>query len=96
MPIVMMKKWKGITAERYDKARKLVNWERNVPKGTIFHVASDKEGARVTDVWESAEEFNNFVKTRLMPGVQQLGIAAEPAVEIYPTHTIFAPAYKSN
>jgi hypothetical protein len=96
MPIVMVMKWKAITPELYEKARKLVNWEGNVPKGAIFHVASfDKEGLRVTDVWDSAEDCNNFVKNRLMPGVQQIGIKGEPQVEIFPTHAIFAPAYKS-
>jgi hypothetical protein len=36
---------------------KTVNWEGNVPKGAIFHVAAfDKEGLRVTDVWETAED----------------------------------------
>jgi hypothetical protein len=28
-----------------------------------------------------------------MPGVKQLDIPGEPAVEIYPTHRIFTPGY---
>lgn len=96
MPVAMIMKWKGITREQYDKVRKLVNWEGNVPKGALFHVAAfDNDGLRVNDVWASAEDFDNFVKTRLMPGVQQLGIKGEPQVEIFPTHAIFAPGYKA-
>ena len=95
MPVVMIMTWKGITREQYEAARKLVNWEGNVPKGALFHVAAfDKEGARVTDVWEKAEDFDSFLKSRLMPGVKQVGIKGEPQVEIYPTHAIFAPGYK--
>jgi hypothetical protein len=95
MPIAMMMKWTEITPEHYEKLRKTVNWEGNVPKGLQFHVASfNKEGMRVVDVWNSAEDFDNFTKSRLMPAVQQLGVKGEPQVEIYPTHAVFAPALK--
>jgi len=96
MPIVMIMKWKEVTREQYEKARKTVNWEGNVPKGALFHVAAfDKEGLRVTDLWETAEDLDNFVKSRLMPGVRQIGIKSEPQVEVYPTHAVFSPGYKS-
>ncbi len=96
MPIVMIMKWKGITPEQYDKVRKTVDWEGKIPKGALFHVAAfDREGARVTDIWESSEDFDNFVKSRLMPGIRQLGVKDEPQVEIYPTHAIFTPGYRS-
>jgi hypothetical protein len=49
----------------------------------------------VTDVWESPEDFQRFVQTRLMPGVQQLGIQGEPKVELHPAHALFAPAFKT-
>lgn len=95
MPIVMTMKWSGVTPEQYEKLRKTVNWEGDVPKGAQFHVASfDKEGIRVVDLWNSAEDFNSFTKNRLMPAVQQLGVKGEPQLEIYPTHAIFAPAFK--
>ena len=94
MPIVMIMTWKGITRDQYEAAKKQVNWEGNVPKGARFHVAAfDSNGIRVTDIWDTADDFNNFVKNRLMPGAKQVGIQGEPQVEIYPTHAIFAPAY---
>ena len=95
MPVVMSMKWSGVTPEQYEKARKASNYETDVPKGAIYHVAAfDKEGMRVTDVWETADDFNNFVKTRLMPAVQQIGMKGEPKVEILPAHAVFAPGYK--
>ncbi len=94
MPIVMTMNWKGFTREQYEAIRKPVNWEGNVPKGLRFHAAAfDANGAHVTDIWDTADNFNDFVKTRLMPGVKQVGIQGEPQVEIYPTHNIFTPAY---
>jgi len=95
MPIVMNMKWAGVTPEQYENVRKASNYEVDVPKGAIYHVAAfDKEGMRVTDVWETADDFNNFVKTRLMPAVQQVGMKGEPKVEILPATAIFAPGYK--
>ena len=70
---MMIMKWQGITASQYDEVRKIVNWEGNRPKGAIFHVASFGDNAlHVTDIWESADDFNDFVQNRLMPGVMQV------------------------
>jgi hypothetical protein len=93
--IAMFMHWDGLTAEQYDAARKLVNWEGDPPPGGRFHVAAlDERGLHVTDIWDTAEQFQTFVASRLMPGVQQLGIPGEPRVEIVPVHAIFAPAYR--
>ena len=53
----------------YEKARKEVNWEGNPPPGLILHAVSfDNSGnMRVGDVWESEDQWNNFLNTRLMP-----------------------------
>lgn len=95
MPIVMIMTWKDVTRDQYEAARKLINWEGNIPKGALFHIAAfDGKGIRVTDLWDSAEDFDAFVKNRLMPGVKQVGMQGEPQVEIYPTHAVFTPGYK--
>jgi hypothetical protein len=49
------------------------------------------KGLRITDVWESSEDFQGFVERRLMPAVKQLGIPGEPRVQIYPLHQLFSP-----
>ena len=95
MAIQMIMRWDGVTQEQYDEARKIVNWEGDAPTGAIHHVASfDGKGARITDVWESAEDFQRFVDELLTPGVEKVGIKGEPQVEIYPAHAVFAPGYK--
>ena len=57
----------------YENARKEVNWEGNTPPGLILHAASfDNSGnIRVADVWESEDQWNNFLNTRLMPFMQK-------------------------
>jgi len=95
MAVMMVMEWPGIGTEEYEAARNEVNWEGDVPPGAMFHVvAVTDNGVRVTDVWESAEAFDAFVRDRLMPGMQKLGIPGEPRVEILPAHAVFAPAYE--
>jgi hypothetical protein len=92
MAIVMNMRWKGVTPEQYDAAREDVKWEVDSPVGAKYHVASfDDDGLLVTDVWDSAEDFNRFVEERLMPSVARLGIAGEPDVTIRDAHRTFAP-----
>ena len=92
MKIVMSMNWTGITLEQYEAIRREVNWEGDNPKGGILHLAGFYEGAlRVTDVWASADEFNNFVQNRLMPGVARLNIHSAPQVDVFPMHASFFP-----
>jgi hypothetical protein len=92
MPIVMNMRWDGVTPEQYDAAREQVGWEQHGPEGGLIHIASfTDEGLRVTDVWETAEDFNRFVERRLMPVVREIGIEGEPDVAISGMHAIWNP-----
>ena len=90
----MVMRWEGVTPEQYDQVREAVGWERDEPKGGVLHTASfDKSGMTVTDVWESADDFQAFVDQRLMPGVKQVGVPGEPQVQVSPLHALFTPAF---
>jgi hypothetical protein len=88
MAVVMQMSWPEVSPEKYDKVREIVNWEGDPATGGIFHVAYfDESGFKVTDVWESAEDFQTFVDDRLMPGIAQAGgVDGEPSVTITPVH----------
>jgi hypothetical protein len=95
MRILMTMKWDGVTPDQYEKIRKTVNWEGDMPPGAVFHVAGfdkEKNTMRVTDIWESAEQFNSFIQNRLTPKTQEAGIQGQPQVDIVPVHAIFVPA----
>lgn len=95
MATVMKMRWEGVTRDQYDQARKVVSWETDVPKGAIHHVAWFTDGGiNVIDLWDSAADFNTFVESRLMPGVQEVGIQGEPQVELHEAHAVFAPREK--
>ena len=90
--VVMSMHWAEVTPDQYEEAREVINWEGDVPDGAVLHVAGFAgDGLHVTDVWESEEQFNQFVESRLMPGVQQIGIQGQPKVEFYPVQNIFNP-----
>lgn len=91
--IVMKMTWPALTSDLYDRVRAIVRWEEEPAPGGVLHVAGfDERGMHVVDVWESAEQFNAFVQSRLMPGIAQIGDHGEPAVEIIPVHALFIPA----
>jgi hypothetical protein len=93
MRIIMQMKWDGVTPDQYELMRNTAHWEPDVPKGAVFHVAGFTNGSiRVTDIWESADDFNNFVNSRLMPAAIAAKLPGQPQVEIFPVHAIFVPA----
>jgi len=91
MATVIMQKWDGITPDQYDALREIVRWDRDVPTGMRSHVASFGDDVlRMTDVWDSEELFGAFVQTRILPGLQQLGISGMPDVIIQAAHEVTA------
>lgn len=94
MAVVMLMRWPGATLENYDDVRRLTNFEGDPPAGGIYHACTfDGESLRIIDIWETAEDFQRFAATRLMPAVAQLQMPGEPQIEIYPAHNLFAPGY---
>ena len=90
MAIMMVMEWPDVSAAQYDEVKRITNFENDWPAGGMFHVAAvDGTTLRVTDVWESAEQFQAFAETRLMPCVQQLGITSQPNISILPAHNVF-------
>ena len=93
MATVMHMQWSGITPDQYDALREKVGWEVVVADGGLLHIAGfDDDGINVTDVWESAEQFDTFVAERLMPAVQELGVPGEPQVTFSDLHAVWSPS----
>ncbi len=79
----------GITKQMYESLRPEVNWEGEPAPGGLLHVCAfdDAGDLHVADVWESVEAMNEFVHTRLAPGMQKLGIPV-PSVSVFPVHNV--------
>jgi hypothetical protein len=91
MATVIMQQWDGIAPDQYDALREIVGWDLDVPTGMRFHVASFGDGVlRMTDVWDSEEQFGTFVQTRILPGLRQLGIPGQPDMISRTAHEVTA------
>jgi len=92
MATVMVMEWPEVTKEQYEQVRREVKWETDVPSGAKFHVAwFGDDGLHVLDLWDSAEQFQEFAATRLTPATQRLGIQGQPHVQFAEAQAIFAP-----
>ncbi|MBS0456475.1 MAG: hypothetical protein JSS44_03945 [Proteobacteria bacterium] len=89
MAVLAIFKGQGFTREMYEALRNEVNWENDLPRGGLIHACGFDEAGdlHVADVWESEEQMNAFVTSRLVPGFQKLGIPA-PQVSIFSAHNI--------
>jgi hypothetical protein len=80
----------NITKKMYEDARKEVDWEHKYPAGLILHAASfDDSGnnMHVADVWDSEQDLNNFVSSRLKPGLERINVPM-PKAEIFSIHNV--------
>jgi len=76
----------------YDTLRREVDWEHKQPPGGMFHVASFENAGNtihVTDIWESEEQLNSFISSRLMP-IMQKHKMPPPKTEVYQAYNINA------
>jgi hypothetical protein len=92
MTILIFNRGEGFTKDIYENARKEVNWEGNPPPGVLFHASSfDDSGnnIHVADIWESEDQWNNFLNTRLMPFMQKAKVPPLKT-EIFQIHNINA------
>ena len=90
MTVVLSFRWAGATPEQYDAVRDLVRWEDQTPDGAVLHVAwFDSEGLRITDVWNTEDDFNRFMQERLAPAIEKVGIEGQPEVDFTSLHRRF-------
>ena len=88
MAIVMRFAPEGMSAAKYDEIiKRLEAAGAGAPAGRLYHVCfGDKENLRVSDIWDSMENFEKFGQT-LTPIMQDLGVdTGQP--EIIEVHNI--------
>lgn len=78
----------GVTLTEYDDLLQRLEFRPGGASepGCLFHFATPTEdGFRGVDVWESADAFDRFVRDRLGPVLEHLGIAP-PEVRVSEVH----------
>jgi hypothetical protein len=57
------------------------------PKGFISHVAGfGSDGLYVVDVWQSKQDFEDFVENRLRPAFEDFGGLPQPNITTFEVH----------
>ena len=93
MPIAVISEVPQGTLDMYDAVnRKLEESGGMQQSGHVFHCVGEMEGGgfRVFDVWESQEQFEDFVQSKLAPAIDEVtgGQAGEPNRTIYELHAV--------
>lgn len=89
MAVAVILEWTGATLDQYDAVNESMGFAPGAggPPGLLFHwAASSDDGIRITDVWESAEQFQRFVEERIHPATERIGIETEPTMTVVPVH----------
>ena len=80
----------------YDAICKALNFPADWPDGLIVHGSTEVDGQlRVLDIWESRQQFDAFVASRLQAAMgQAMGDRAEaPQITQMDLHTLYAKSY---
>ncbi len=96
MPVGVLVELEGPGPEMYDAVTAEMNIADNPPAGLIVHTGGAIEGGmRIFDIWESANAYNEFRDSRLMPAIAKVGgeqAAAGPSTaEIYELRNVVRP-----
>jgi len=92
MAIGLVMRFEGVNARRYDAVMDqlgLTATGGDWPEGIISHAAgATRDGWCVVDVWESQEQFDTFLHTRLEPAFERAGGLPEPEVIPFEVHLL--------
>ena len=92
MAIGLVMQFPGGTAQQYDAVMVKLGLEGNQgewPDGIISHFAGTyPDGWCVVDVWESQDKFGAFMRDRLGPATQEVGVP-EPQVTPIQVHNTY-------
>ena len=79
----------GMTLEQYDDVINRMGFEPRGAggPGSLFHwVTKTADGIRVTDVWETQEDFEVFAKEKIGPITQEVGVQGQPVTTYFDVH----------
>jgi hypothetical protein len=89
MPVAIVMDFEGGTLEQYDEILERMGFARGGEGvvGGLFHwVTKTDTGIRVTDVWETAEQYQEFAEEHIGPITQEVGVPAPPQLTFYDVH----------
>ena len=89
MAVAIELTFRGATLDQYDQVLDSMGLAQGgpVPPGALFHwVTKTNDGIRVTDVWETMEQFDRFAQDEIGPKTRAAGIETEPEIRTFEVH----------
>lgn len=89
MAVAVQLDFKDGTLAQYDEVIKKMGFAPGGPgaPGGMFHwVSQTPDGIRVTDVWQTKEQFEAFAQSQIGPITQEVGIPNPPEVQFFEVH----------
>ena len=86
MAVAVVLEFHGGTVEQYDQVIEKMGFTpggKGAPGGLFHWVTVTDDGIRVTDVWNSKEEFEAFAHEKIGPITVEVGIEGAPDVTFY-------------
>jgi hypothetical protein len=93
MAVAMVMDFEGATLDQYDQViEKMGLSPRGAgAPGSLSHwVTQTDRGIRVTDVWETREQFERFAAEQIGPFTAEVGITDPPAITFHEVHNYFS------
>jgi hypothetical protein len=89
MAVAVVMEFEGGTLQQYDQVIEKMGFHPAGPgaPGGLFHwVTKTDDGIRVTDVWESQQQYEEFGQNTIGPITQEVGVPGPPKVTYHQVH----------
>jgi hypothetical protein len=90
MAVAVVMDFDGASLDQYDQVLVKMGLSPGGagPPGAIFHwVTSTGDGMRVTDVWETREQYDKFAAEQIGPYAAEVGITGPPQIAFHEVHS---------
>jgi hypothetical protein len=89
MAVAVVMDFAGATLEQYDQVVQKMGFSpggAGAPGGIFHWVTKTDDGIRVTDVWETQEQFERFAQEQITPYAREAGFPGEPEIRFHQVH----------
>lgn len=89
MPVGVIQEFDEGTLDQYDQVIEKMGFTAGGtgPPGNMFHWVTEVEGrVRITDVWETQEQFEQFAQEKIGPLAAEVGVPQPPEVTYFEVH----------
>jgi hypothetical protein len=90
MAVAAVLEFSGASLDQYDQVLEKMGFTPggSGPPGALFHwVTATDDGFRVTDVWETREQFDRFAQESIGPLSAEVGLTEPPQISFHEVHS---------